>query len=183
MPIIETLIPALKSLKDRKVIYTTKDEIEITATHTAKFSIYDYAVGLKIPGREEFYPTHVRLLIDLHLKRISNFDSSKILFSAFEDIFEGNEPEKYKDELEKITFPMQLDNSFVNLTYCQLLMIEQDFNYGPEGNKKSKHDPPREFLMCFIRWVASQESEIDKVITAAVRNYPAPPKFIKIRFI
>ena len=183
MPTIETLMPALKSLEDRKVIYTTKDEIEITATHTAKFSIYDYAVGLKIPGREEFYPTHVRLLIDLHLKRISDFDSSKILFSAFEDIFEGNEPEKYKDELEKITFPMQLDNSFVNLAYGQLLMIEQDFNYGPDGTKKSKHDPPREFLMCFIRWVASQENEIDKVITAAVRNYPAPRKFIKIRFI
>lgn len=183
MPSIEALIQILKSLKDRKVIYSTKERIDITATHTGKFSTYDYAVGLKIPGRDEFYPAHVRLLIDLHLKRISNYNDSKILFSAFEDIFDGNEPEKYKKELENITFPMELDNSYINLCYGQLLMIEQDFNFGPEGNKKSHHDPPREFLMCFVRWIASQENEIDRVITAAVRNYPPPKKFTEIRYI
>lgn len=56
-------------------------------------------------------------------------------------------------------------------------MIEQDFNFGPEGSKISKYDPPRGFLMSFIRWVASGEDEVDKIITNAVRNWPPPVRF------
>jgi hypothetical protein len=181
LPTIQELVPIIKSLNERKVIYKTKEDIEVTATHTAKYSKYDFAVGLKIPGREEFYPTHVRLLVDLHLKRISDNKNAKKLFSSLEDIFAGDDPVNHRVVLENLTFPMQLDSAYVNLTYAQLLMVEQDFNFGPEGNKVSKHDPPREFLMCFIRWVASQEAEVDRIITAAVRNYPAPKKFIKAK--
>lgn len=181
MPTIDELIPSIKTLEGRRVIYETSDGIEVTLTHTAKYSKYDFAVGLMIPGREEFFPTHVRLLIDLHLKRLSDYEKSKALFSALECIFNGDAPEHYKDTLESLVFPMQLDGAYVNLAYTQLLMVEQDFNFGPAGNKVSKHDPPREFLMCFIRWVASQESEIDRVITAAVRNFPPPKKFIAAR--
>lgn len=105
---------------------------------------HDFAVGLIIPGREEFFPTHVRLLFGLYLKRLSNKEDAEGLFILY---------------------------------YSQLLMAEQDFNYGPDGCKRSNFDPPRGFLMSFIRGVASGDNEIDRIITAAVRNYPPPAKY------
>lgn len=176
MPRLEELTSVLMRFEGRIPIYVTKNNVEISATHTGKYSKYDFAVGLKYHGQHEFFPTHVRLIIDLYLKIYSESCKSKKLFSAFEEIFKGEGPEVFK-ELETLNFSMQLDNSYISLCYGQLLMIEQDFNYAPVGGRKSRHFPPREFLMCFIRWIASKENEIDKIVTAAVRNYPPPSKF------
>ena len=162
---------------ERRIMYTSPKGIQVTATQTGKFSPHDFAVGLVIPGRPEFYPTHVRLLFDYYLKRLSEPQQAQKLFEAVERVYEGNAPEELAQDAGALTFPMQLDEAIVNLVYTQLLMIEQDFNFGPEGTKKSKYDPPRGFLMSFIRWVASGEDEIDKIITAAVRNYPPPARF------
>lgn len=167
----------LRNLRSRKVAYKTPNGIEVTAKHTAKFSSDDYAVGLVFPEQSEFYPTHVRLLIDLHIKRISNPRDARALFCALERVFAGDDPDQFIEVVRALQFPMQLDDADVNLYYTQLLMVEQDFNYGPGGRKKSKLDPPREYLMRFVRWVYSQDNEIDKIITAAVRNWPAPAKY------
>ena len=164
-------------LGERRIMYTSPKGVQVTATQTGKFSPHDFAVGLVIPGRPEFYPTHVRLLFDYYLKRLSEPRQVRNLFKAVERVFEGNPPEEFIQDIGTIIFPMQLDEAIVNLVYTQLLMIEQDFNFGPEGTKKSKYDPPRGYLMGFIRWVASGEDEIDKVITHAVRNYPPPVRF------
>ena len=162
---------------ERRVVYTSPNGVQVIATQTGKFSPHDFAVGLVIPRRPEFYPTHVRLLFDYYLKRLSELQQAQKLFEAVERVYEGNDPEGLAQDVGALTFPMQLDEAIVNLVYTQLLMIEQDFNFGPEGTKKSKYDPPRGFLMSFIRWVASGENEIDRVITAAVRNYPPPARF------
>ena len=162
---------------ERRIMYTSPKGIQVTATQTGKFSPHDFAVGLVIPGRPEFYPTHVRLLFDYYLKRLSEPRRSRKLFEAVEGVYEGDDPEKLVQDVGALTFPMQLDEALVNLVYTQLLMIEQDFNFGPGGTKKSKYDPPRGFLMSFIRWVASGEDEIDKIITNAVRNWPPPIRF------
>jgi len=162
---------------ERRIIYTSPHSVQVTATQTGKFSPHDFAVGLVIPGRPEFYPTHVRLLFDYYLKRLSELKQRRELFEAVERVYEGYDPEKLAQDVSALSFTMQLDEAVVNLVYTQLLMIEQDFNFGPEGSRKSKYDPPRGFLMSFIRWVASGEDEIDKVITTAVRNYPPPPRF------
>lgn len=162
---------------ERRIIYTSPKGVQVTATQTGKFSPHDFAVGLVIPGRTEFYPTHVRLLFDYYLKRLSELQQAQKLFKTVEKVYEGNDPEELAEDVGELTFPMQLDEAIVNLVYTQLLMIEQDFNFGTEGTKKSKYDPPRGFLMSFIRWVASGENEIDKIITAAVRNYPPPTRF------
>jgi hypothetical protein len=162
---------------ERRVIYISPKGVQVTATQTGKFSPNDFAVGLVIPRRAEFYPTHVRLLFDYYLKRLSNPNQVGLLFNAVERVCIGDDPETLFQEVSDISFPMQLDEAIVNLVYTQLLMIEQDFNFGPEGTKKSKYDPPRGFLMSFIRWVASGEDEIDRIITAAVRNYPPPARF------
>jgi hypothetical protein len=158
-------------------MYISPKGVQVTATQTGKFSPHDYAVGLVIPGRPEFYPTHVRLLFDYYLKRLSELRQAEKLFKAVERIYEGSAPEELAQSVADLTFPMQLDEAIVNLVYTQLLMIEQDFNFGSEGTKRSKYDPPRGFLMSFIRWVASGEDEIDKIITNAVRNWPPPTRF------
>ncbi|MEM0171508.1 MAG: hypothetical protein QW314_04965 [Thermoproteota archaeon] len=150
----------------------------VSATRTDKICLHDFAVGLKIPGRDEFYPTHIRLLFDLYLKRLSNELDSRQLFCRLEKVYDGDDPEVLASEVMKLDFPMKLDEPDINLYYTQLLMIEQDFNYGPQGCKTSKLNPPREFLMRFIRWVASGE-EIDKIIFLAVRNKPPPQKYAK----
>ena len=162
---------------ERRIVYTSPKGVQVTATQTGKFSPRDFAVGLVIPGRPEFYPTHVRLLFDYYLKKLSEPQKAQKLFEAVERVYEGNAPEELVQDVGALTFPMQLDEAIVNLVYTQLLMIEQAFNFGPEGTKISKYDPPRGFLMSFIRWVASGEDEIDKIITNAVRNWPPPTRF------
>ncbi|MFH0768486.1 MAG: hypothetical protein V1932_02820 [Chloroflexota bacterium] len=162
---------------EQRIIYTSPKGVQVTTTQTGRFSPRDFAVGLVIPGRPEFHPTHVRLLFDYYLKRLSEPQKAQILFEVVERVYKGNAPEELAQDVTSLTFPMQLDEAVVNLVYTQLLMIEQDFNFGPEGTKKSKYDPPRGFLMSFIRWVASGEDEIDKIITNAVRNWPPPIRF------
>jgi len=183
------LVPQLKSLKpkEHRIIYTSKNGVKVTVTKTQKFSADDFAVGLIIPGRKEFYPTHIRLLFDLYLKRLRNPEGAKKLFLALEKVYDGEDPDKFIPELEKIEFPMQLDEASVNLYVAQLLMIEQDFNFSPGAKpgisgkipRVSKYKPPREFLMRFIRWVASGDDEIDKIIFLAVTRKPAPEKYGK----
>ena len=170
----------LRALKEgeHKVVYESKKNVKVTVTQTGKFSKHDYAVGLIIPDQPEFYPTHIRLLIDLYIKRESNLKDSKELFKALEKTYKGTDPELYVDKLAEIKFPMHLDEAEVNLYVAQLLMIEQDFNFGPGAPKKSKLDPPREYLMRFIRWVAAGDTQIDRIIFAAAgRKYPAPKKY------
>ena len=162
---------------ERRIMYTSPKGVQITVTQTGKFSTHDFAVGLVIPGRQQFYPTHVRLLFDYYLKRLSEPQQAQTLFMAVEQVYQGRDPEGLAQKVDNLTFPMQLDEAMVNLVYTQLLMIEQDFNFSPEGTRQSKYDPPRGFLMSFIRWVASGEDEIDKIITNAIRNWPPPVRF------
>lgn len=169
---------------EHKCIYESKNKVKVTVTQTGKFSKHDYAVGLIISNQPEFYPSHIRLLIDLYVKSESNFDGFKKLHNALEDVFEGSDPVDFVSNLHDIDFPMQLDEAEVNLYIAQLLMIEQDFNFGPDAPKKSKLDPPREYLMRFLRWITSKDSQIDRIIFAAAgRKYPAPKKYsTPIRF-
>jgi len=174
-----TLLSQLKP-QERKFIYQSKDGTKVFVDHTGKFSPQDFAVGLKIPGKDEFRPTHIRLLVDLYIKKESNPEDAKKLFLAFEKMYEGEDPEKLAKKLDKLKFPMKFDSPETNLYYAQLLMIEQDFNFGPGAPKRSKLNPPREYLMRFIRWVASGDSQLDRIIFAAAgRKYPAPEKYSK----
>lgn len=176
------LADELRKLRDKKtdVIYTNKSGVQVTVTHTAKHSDDDYAVGLIIPGQEEFRPSHIRLLIDFYIKRESNEQGAKELHKYLERVYSGEDPVKFLKYLEKILFPMRLDEAETNLYVAQLLFIEQDFNFGPGAPKTSKMDPPREYLMRFFRWIVSGDSQIDRIIFAAAgRKYPAPEKYSK----
>lgn len=175
---IHEVVPVLMSLRpqEARVIYTVSPGTEVIATRTDKLSEHDFSVGLRIPGIPEFRPTHVRLLIDLHLKCLSDREKALALFEAMEATYQGEDPLPLAKQFAEVKFSMQLDGADVNLLYAQLLMVEQDFNYGP-GKKHTNFDPARGFLMAFIRWIRSQEDQIDRVITAAVRNFPPPRRF------
>lgn len=168
-------------LGEHRIIYTSPGGVSVTVTHTGKLSDQDYAVGLIIPGHTEFYLTHVRLLFDLYLKRLSNLEHAMFLFGALEEVYEGSDPVQLGEGLGTLDFPMMLDEPVVNLVYTQLLMIEQDFNYGlgPGARRRSTMNPPREYLARFVRWVASGNDEIDRIVTHAVRNYPPPVRYRK----
>lgn len=170
----------LRKLKkdEHRTIYTSNNGVKVTVKQTGKFSPNDYAVGLIIPREEEFNPTHIRLLIDLYIKRESNLEGAKRLFYALEKVYNGEDPVSLVGDLRKIEFPMKLDEAETNLYVAQLLMIEQDFNFGPGAPKRSKLDPPREYLMRFIRWIAAGDTQIDRIIFAAAgRKYPAPERY------
>jgi hypothetical protein len=166
-------------LHEHIVAYTGRDGTKITAIRTDKICPHDFGVGLAIPGRAEFRPTHVRLLFDLYLKRLSNAKDAKVMFGAIDLVYQGEDPSKITEKVEQLNFAMQLDQPDTTLYYMQLLMIEQEFNYGPQGCKEGKVQPPREFLMRFIRWVASDESQIDDIISTAVRNRPPRVRYAK----
>lgn len=180
------LATELRGLKEtkRSVVYTSRAGVQVIAMHTGKHSDDDYAVGLVIPGHDEFRPTHIRLLIDYFIKRESNEDGARQLYECLEGVYAGEDPANFLDTIQKIEFPMYLDEPETNLYVSQLLFIEQDFNFGPGAPKTSKMDPPREYLMRFFRWVASGDSQIDRIIFAAAgRKYPAPDKYTEpIRF-
>jgi hypothetical protein len=179
MPDAVALLRQLQN-QERKIIYKSEDGVEVIATQTGKFSPNDFAVGLVLPGQEEFRPTHIRLLIDLYIKKLSNPDGANDLFIAIEKINDGEDPEKLYETLLKHSFTMKFDSPEVNLYYAQLLLIEQDFNFSPPSKKVSRLNPPREYLMRFIRWVASGDDLIDRVIFAgAGRKYPAPERYSK----
>lgn len=107
---------------ERKVIYTSPKGVQVTATQTGKFSPHDFAVGLIIPGRPEFYPTHVRLIFDYYLKKLNNPQVVQQLFAAVERVYEGNDPEEFEHDIGVLTFQMQLDEAIINLIYTQLLI-------------------------------------------------------------
>lgn len=175
------LLLALKQ-EERRVIYECAGNVKIAATQTGKHSPHDFAVSLTIPGKAEFKPTHIRLLVDLYIKKESDPLAAKSLFLAIERLSDGEDPTVLAQPFDQTKFPMQLDSAEVNLSYTQLLLIEQDVNFGLYGNttKTSKLTPPREYTMRFIRWVAAGDTELDQILFAgAGRKYPAPERYSK----
>jgi len=162
----------------RALLYSGSNGTKVYIVRTDKICPGDFKVVLQPEGRKEFAPTHVRLFFDLYLKRISDEKHARAVFLAFERINHGEDIEEVLNDVRNITFSMELDPPDVTVFYGSLLMAEQDWNYGSRGCKESKLDPPREFLMRFIRWIAQSEyGDIDKIITTAVRNRPAPKKY------
>jgi hypothetical protein len=166
----------LKGGEFRKV-YSSQDGTVVTALHTAKHSPKDFAVGLEIPGQSEFKPTHIRLIVDVFLKRASNPTGAQQLLGLLERLFNGEDATVLAAEARQLEFPMKFDSAETNLYYSQLLFVEQDINYGGEYGKTSKMNPPRNFLMSFLRFAMSGDKEIDKVVFQAVRNLPPPKKY------
>jgi hypothetical protein len=128
-------------------------------------------------NNQKFKPNHLRILLDLHLKRITNEEKSSILFEILEDIYDGEDPTRYKTRLNALDFPMFLDNAYTNACLAQLFMTEQDINQQESWKVK----PARAYIMGYIRLINAQEREISWVLWSATRHAPrkeyiTPPK-------
>ena len=132
---------------------------------------YDVKTNFQIFMRGEdgiaFKPNHLRILLDLHLKLVSNFDDAEQLFLILEKIYNGGDPLKFKEKLSKMDFKMQLDPALINVCCAQLFMSEQDINY-----TKGKVQPPRAYLMGYIRLIKTKRENIDKVLWNSIRHPP-----------
>lgn len=133
---------------------------------------YDVKTNFQIFMRDKngvaFKPNHLRILLDLHLKLISNPDSARELFYILEEVYNGRDPLEFKNELDKMKFRMQLDTALINVCCAQLFMSEQDINY-----TKGKVQPPRSYLMGYIRQIKLGQENIDKLLWNSIRH---PPK-------
>lgn len=171
---ISNLVSEL-GLRERVIVYSSHSGVRVALHRTDKHARGDFAVELVYPGGEVLRPTHVRLLLDLYIKKVGNRDGLETkLLPAIEKVFAGSGPEAYVGDLG--AYPMQIDGPDTQLYYVQLMMAEHDFKFGPTGYREGKIMPPREYLMRFVRWAASG-TEIDRVITSAFRNYPPPIQF------
>jgi hypothetical protein len=118
-------------------------------------------------GEKEFMPNHLRILMDLFIKRQQDPKKAKKLFDAMESVYKGGDPEDFKEELVSLKFNDELENSFTDLCLAQLFMIEQDVNY-----IFGKVNPPRAYLMGYIRMIMRGAEEIDKLLWSSIRHPP-----------
>lgn len=116
-------VKILRSLQpyQRVEMYRGAGGTIVSATRTDRICPYDFVVGLKIPGREEFHPTHVRLLFDLYLKRFSNEKDSHQLFCELEKVYDGEDPKLLAPKVLKLSFPMKLDDPRHQPVLCATL--------------------------------------------------------------
>lgn len=130
----------------------------------------NFQIGLTKTGYKEFLPNHLRILMDLNLKNEEDSKKARVLFDAIEAVYEGEDPMKFEKQLKGLVFSRQIETSFTDLCLAQLFMLEQDINYH-FGNVQ----PPRAYLMGYIRMVQLKAEEIDKLLWSSTRH---PPRVI-----
>lgn len=126
----------------------------------------NFQIILKKPKEKEFLPNHLRILIEFNHK-IKGGKNADEFFKMAEEIYKGEDPLKFKTKLKELDFPEELDSSLITLCLVQLFMAEQDINY-----THGKVLPPRAFLMGYLRFIKTQEQNIDKVLWSSTRHPP-----------
>lgn len=159
----------------RRVVYTANNGDEITATRTDGICPHDFVIRIEKKNGTNLQIRHTRLFSDLCKKLTYNKKDADTLFCIIEQVNNGKDPLFYSPKLIGLSFSDQIDNADVNVFCAQLMMIEQDFNYGPKGCKYTVFDPPRAFFMHYIRWIHSQDDTI-KHINSQASNRKKPPR-------
>jgi hypothetical protein len=165
-------------LGERKTVYKIDDSTELFINKPLEIPAklkrkerYDplknIQIGISKKGIKEFLPNHLRILIDLNIKNREDQEKSKLLFDAIEEIYEGEDPEKFRKILISLEFKDEIENSLTDLCLTQLFMLEQDINYDFGGVQ-----PPRAYLMGYIRMIRLKTEEIDKLLWSSTRHPP-----------
>jgi len=173
------LLKEIKELKigKRKEVYKEAgDKIIIFRPpklgRSLKSKVYDikknFQIILKKPSEKEFLPNHLRVLIDVNHKIKSGGTNAEKFFKMVEEIYSGEDPLKFKGQLNKLRLPEELDSSIITLCLIQMFMAEQDINY-----THGKVQPPRAFLMGYLRFIKTKQQNIDKILWSSTRH---PPK-------
>jgi hypothetical protein len=174
----EQLLQEIKNLKvgSRKEIYSELgNQIIIFRPEKLGRSLknkdYDisknFQIILKKPDEKEFLPNHLRVLIEFNHKMKNPKEKFNVFYNMVEEIYSGEDPLKFKERLKELNLSEELDPSIITLCLIQLFMAEQDINY-TEG----KVQPPRAFLMGYIRFIKTKEQNIDKILWSSIRHPP-----------
>lgn len=127
----------------------------------------NFQIILKKPDEKEFLPNHLRVMIEFdHIINKGGENSNKF-YEIIEEIYKGEDPLKFKEELKNLKLSEELDPPIITLCLIQLFMSEQDINY-----THGKVQPPRAFLMGYLRFIKSKEQNIDKVLWSSTRHPP-----------
>lgn len=170
-------------LGEKKTVYKINEDTELFVNKPTKVPtklknskkynpLKNFQIGINKKGQKEFLPNHLRIMIDLQLKKDENKDKAKILFDTIEYIYEGADPFEYKEKLKGYLFKSGFEDSFTDLCLAQLFFLEQDINYD-----FGKVQPPRVYLMGYIRMIRLGVDEIDKLLWSSTRH----PPIIKFR--
>lgn len=127
----------------------------------------NFQIGLSKGSQKEFLPNHLRILMDLNFKNGEDKEKAQILFDAIEAVYDGEDPLKFEKKLQALRFEREIETAFTDLCLSQLFMLEQDINYH-FGNVQ----PPRAYLMGYIRMVRLKAEEIDKLLWSSTRHPP-----------
>ena len=175
--VLKKLILSIK-LDEKRTIYKIKEGVELFINKPSKVptklknsSRYNpkknFQIGLRKKGYKEFLPNHLRIMIDLELKKKEKQTKATVLFDAIEQIYEGRDPEKFKKILDGYNFKEGFEDAYTDLCLTQLFFLEQDINYD-----FGKVQPPRAYLMGYIRMIRLDIEEIDKLLWNSTRHPP-----------
>lgn len=161
-------------------IFEGSNGSEIVVIKGEKVKKYsDFDIQIQVRGREykpDYTPSHPDVFKDLERKINSYSSSADRLSDIIKHVYEGESPENYVDEMRRMPFDDEIFPADVTVYLLQVMMIEQEINYGP-GGKKTYYDPPRDLLMSCVRWIFSGEYDsLDDVISAGY-NGRVPNKY------
>jgi len=182
---VEKQIHKLK-IGDKKVLYKCSDSSEIYVFRPAEKTtwlknIYDenlnFQIYLQPPGGYVFKPTHMRVLKSLYLNIENSQDCRDRVLLALENIFHGTCPNQCFEGISPVFFHEQLEPIDTDLYLSQLLMVEQEFNWGKYSPKHSHFDPPYLFFMGYIRMVLVGEWKLGVILERVKQRKPPLEKF------
>ena len=155
-------------------IHKGSDGSEIVVLKGEKVEKYgDFDIQIQLRGdkyRPDYTPSHPDVFRDLEQKIRSNPSSAERLFEIITRVYEGESPDNYVDELEQMVFDDEMFPPDITVYLLQVMMVEQEINYGP-GGKKTNHKPPRDLLMSCVRWIFSdQYKALEDVISAGYKD-------------
>lgn len=126
----------------------------------------NFQIILKKENAQEFLPNHLRVMIDID-KIVRDHKNSSEFFQIIELIYNGEDPIKFEKQISSLNLSKGLDTPLITLCLIQLFMAEQDINY-KDGNVQ----PPRAYLMGYLRFIQSGEENIDKILWSSTRHPP-----------
>jgi hypothetical protein len=165
---------------DMTTIYERSGGYNIVVNPGEKVDKYgEYDIKIRLTGysnEEENTPSHPEVFRDLHQRAQSNGSGAERMYEIIDAVYRGDDPEKYTSELSSMKFTDGEFPADVTVYLIQLMMIEQEINYGP-GGKWTRFSPPRDLFMSCIRWIFSGEySHINDIINAGY-NGQTPEKY------
>lgn len=154
-------------------IYEGHDATRIVVKKGEKTDKYDDRdIQIQLTGEnwaEEYPPKHALVFQDLDEEITADEALAAELYDFISRTFENEDPDKYVDELRSMEFDAGDLTPDVLVYLVQVMMVEQEINFGPAGN--SNYHPPRDLLMgCIRRIFADDYTDIKDVIDDAYKG-------------